>query len=128
MVLDMKIDTFIVIESGETYSFSSFEELVRSFLGEDYYELSNADKKNRLEIKAYSNLLGTNNKINNFVLDNEKTYIYSLLLNTNIILFERVGVNILIPKGISVKVSDNYIIVNNYAKKLLKKGGDNYET
>ena len=128
MVLDMKIDTFIVIESGETYSFSSFKELVRSFLGEDYYELSNADKKNRLEIKAYSNLLGTNNKINNFVLDNEKTYIYSLLLNTNIILFERVGVNILIPKGISVKVSDNYIIVNNYAKKLLKKGGDNYET
>ena len=128
MVLDMKIDTFIVIESGETYSFSSFKELVRSFLGEDYYELSNADKKNRLEIKAYSNLLGTNNKINNFVLDNEKTYIYSLLLNTNIILFERVGVNILIHKGISVKVSDNYIIVNNYAKKLLKKGGDNYET
>lgn len=128
MVLNMKIDKFIVMESGNTYSFSSLEDLVKSFLGDDYYELSDSDKKKRLELKAYANMLGMNSDISDYVLFDEKAFIYSLLINTNIILFEKVGVNVFVDDVINDKKAGNYIVVNKYAKEMLKKLGDNYES
>ncbi len=124
----MKIDKFIVMESGNTYSFSSLEDLVKSFLGDDYYELSDSDKKKRLELKAYANMLGMNSKISDYVLFNEKAFIYSLLINTNIILFEKVGVNVFVDDVLNDEKTGNYVVVNKYAKEMLKKLGDNYES
>ncbi len=127
VVLDMKIDKYVVIESDETYSFSSFEEFVKAFLGEDYYNLSNSDKKKRLRVKAYANMIGTDKKAKDYVFTDEKTFFYSLVINTSIVILERAGVNILIPSDINVKTSDNYIVVNNYVKNLLRRYGDSHE-
>lgn len=121
----------IVIENGKNYQFDTEKELVEKLLGDNYYHLSNDEKRELLKIKAIANSINNNMEIlesqdysdiyNNYILINEKTYILSLLISGNITLLERVDSEIFTGTLDKSKFTKNYIIVNNFAKQILEQ-------
>ena len=91
-------------------------------------------KKKRLELKPVPNSLGRDiqviddlNKLNiqrinnTIIIIDEKTYILSLLSTNKIMLLESVNSNVFIKYIINkINFTKNYIIVNNFAKQILK--------
>ena len=129
-------NNIILIENENDIKCETKEQTVKILLGDDYYNLSEEEKTERMEIRAIANSLN-NPKVriikkgeyidsidsleNTFVIYDEITYIYSLLLTNNITMLEKTKEEIF-TKGLDkTELTKNYIIVNNFAKELLEK-------
>ena len=126
-------NNIILIENENDIKCDTKEQVVKILLGEDYYNLSEEDKVERMEIRAIANSIN-NPKIriikkgekidsleNVFVIYDEITYIYSLLITNNITMLEKTKEEIF-TKGLDkTELTKNYIIVNKFAKELLEK-------
>ena len=104
----------ILIENGKSYQFDSKEELVKYLMGNNYYSLSDEEKRNQLKLNALAKCIN-----NALEIYDEQTYILSLLLTNRVTLLESIDSNIF-TKGLDKeKIKNNYIIVNTFAKELL---------
>ena len=124
---------FIIIENGEECQTDDFKDIVKILIDENYYDLSNEEKKEAIERKAIANTLGTDFKVINnmddikniddiegkIIIKDATTYILSLLLTNKIILLERKDANFFTSKINVNDIKENYIIINAYAKELL---------
>ena len=124
----------IIIENGKQYQYDTESEVVKKLISEQYYELCEKDRQQILKKKAIANSLNNNMEIldsaqieksakidNKFILLNERTYILSLLTADNIILLERVDSNIFTNSLDKSKFTKKYIVVNKFAKQILKQ-------
>ena len=122
----------ILIEGNEKYQFDTLEELIETIIHNKYYEMSENVKKEQLELKAFANCMQENVDIvsngekltsidGKFIIQDEITYVLSLLLLNKVMLLERTNSNIFTKNLDKSNISDNYIIVNHYAEDLLKK-------
>ena len=88
------------------------------------------EKLEKREMKAIANCINNSFEIvenvnskdleNKFVIKDETTYVLSLLIINKIILLERIDSNIYTSSIDKSNMKDNYIIVNKFAKELLK--------
>ena len=120
----------ILIVGEEKKQFDIKEELIENLLGSDYYDLTEEEQQKRRYLKAMINLMGDEKKISNstdikedgaFYINNEDTYIMSLLKMDRVILLERKGAMVYTNKIDIKDIEDNYIILNSFADELLEK-------
>jgi len=92
----------------------------------------------KLELKAFANCMLTDKEVvkkyegdleGKFIIQDEITYIYSLLLLNKVTLLESTKSNYLTGALDKTNISDNYVIVNHFAKELLENylGGSDYD-
>lgn len=121
----------IIIENGEQYQYNALEDIVKELIDEEYYDMSQEEKNQKIEMKALANCLNNEMKVvkkvedsnieGKFIIKDEITYILSLLITGNILLLERIDSNIFTKNLNKTNFKDNYVIVNNFAKELLEK-------
>ena len=124
------LNKVIIIEDDNKVQCDSVEEVVKTLIDEKYYELDEKEKLEKREMKAIANCINNSFEIvenvnskdleNKFVIKDETTYVLSLLIINKIILLERIDSNIYTSSIDKSNMKDNYIIVNKFAKKLLK--------
>ena len=120
----------ILVENGKDFQSNSIEEIVRALIDDEYYSLPDEVKKEKMKIKARANTLTHDMDIvekikgndfdNKFIIKDEITYILSLLTLNKVLLLERTDANIFVNVQNDNETEGNYIIVNKYAKDLLK--------
>lgn len=131
------LNKLILIENGQSRQFSKEEDLIKYFLGSGYYNQSEGEKFQQMELNALAKCIGTDMKVvkinraeaqkekidlkNKFIVYDEKTYILSLLLTQRAMLLESIDSNIFTGNLDKTGITDNYIIVNTFAEKLLDK-------
>lgn len=127
------MENLIVIEGKEKYKYNDIESLIKGFINEKYYNMSETEQKNELEKKAIANTIQDNIKIYNmeskaqnydkeaFILYDEITYILSMLKFNKIILLEKTNANIFGKYINKENITDNYIIVNKFANEIIQK-------
>ena len=127
------MENLIVIEGKEKYKYNDIESLIKGFINERYYNMSETEQKNELEKKAIANTIQYNIKIYNmeskaqnydkeaFILYDEITYILSMLKFNKIILLEKTNANIFGKYINKENITDNYIIVNKFANEIIQK-------
>lgn len=125
------LEKIIIIENGEEVQCETLEEIVKILIDEDYYNMSQEDRTKKMRMKAIANCI--NNKMEivaniedkniegKFIVRDEITYILSLLTTNNIILLERIDANIFTKDIPKENLKGNYIVVNKFAKELLKR-------
>ena len=106
----------IAIENGEYFQYDKLEDLAKDLIDDNFYEMSQEERINKMHIKAFANGLERNNIIS---IKNEKEYILHLLVLNRIILLEKIDSEIFIKDIDKSKIKDNYIVVNTFAQKLL---------
>jgi len=122
----------IIIEDGKQFEFETEQDLVKKLIAENYYNLGENEKKEKLKICAIANSINKkveiveeisdkNNLENKIICSNERAFILSLIINSNLILLENVNSNVFINGLDKTNFTKNYIIVNKFAKKLLKE-------
>lgn len=124
----------IIIENGEEIQCNTLEEVVKTLIDENYYNMTQSQKIEKMKIKALANCINNKKKVvqemtvnlaNNleeiFIINDEITYILSLLTTNNLLLLERRDSNIFTGELNKENLKDNYIIVNTFAKELLNK-------
>ncbi|MBR2787059.1 MAG: hypothetical protein IKD76_06175 [Clostridia bacterium] len=122
----------IIIENGKEYQFSTLEEIVKALIDSNYYEMSKEQRIKRMKMLALANSI--NNKVEieekvvrnseiegKFIIKDEITYILSLLVMNKILLLERKDANVFTTELDKSNMKDNYIIVNTFAKILLRE-------
>ena len=124
------LNKVIIIEDDNKVQCDSIEEVVKTLIDEKYYELDEKEKLEKREMKAIANCINNSFEIvenvnskdleNKFVIKDETTYVLSLLIINKIILLERIDSNIYTSSIDKSNMKDNYIIVNKFAKELLK--------
>lgn len=124
------LSKIIIIENDNKVQCDSVEEVVKTLIDEKYYELDEKEKLEKREMKAIANCINNSFEIvenvnskdleNKFVIKDETTYVLSLLIINKIILLERIDSNIYTSSIDKSNMKDNYIIVNKFAKELLK--------
>ena len=124
------LNKVIIIEDDNKVQCDSVEEVVKTLIDEKYYELDEKEKLEKREMKAIANCINNSFVIvenvnskdleNKFVIKDETTYVLSLLIINKIILLERIDSNIYTSSIDKSNMKDNYIIVNKFAKELLK--------
>ena len=124
------LNKVIIIEDDNKVQCDSVEEVVKTLIDEKYYELDEKEKLEKREMKAIANCINNSFEIvenanskdleNKFVIKDETTYVLSLLIINKIILLERIDSNIYTSSIDKSNMKDNYIIVNKFAKELLK--------
>ena len=127
------MENLIVIEGKEKYKYNDIESLIKGFINERYYNMSETEQKNELEKKAIANTIQDNIKIYNmeskvknydkeaFILYDEITYILSMLKFNKIILLEKTNANIFGKYINKENITDNYIIVNKFSNEIIQK-------
>ena len=127
------MENLIVIEGKEKYKYNDIESLIKGFINERYYNMSETEQKNELEKKAIANTIQDNIKIYNmeakaqnydkeaFIIYDEITYILSMLKFNKIILLEKTNANIFGKYINKENITDNYIIVNKFANEIIQK-------
>ena len=127
------MENLIVIEGKEKYKYNDIESLIKGFINERYYNMSETEQKNELEKKAIANTIQDNIKIYNmgskvqnydkeaFIVYDEITYILSMLKFNKIILLEKTNANIFWKYINKENITDNYIIVNKFANEIIQK-------
>ncbi|MBF0926667.1 MAG: hypothetical protein HXK65_01345 [Clostridiales bacterium] len=127
------MENLIVIEGKEKYKYNDIESLIKGFINERYYNMSETEQKNELEKKAIANTIQDNIKIYNmeskaqnydkeaFIVYDEITYILSMLKFNKIILLEKTNANIFGKCINKENITDNYIIVNKFANEIIQK-------
>ena len=95
------MENLIVIEGKEKYKFEDLESLVKRFINNNYYNMSEDERKIELEKKSIANTMLRKIKVfeldndlsnldeNAFILFDEFTYILSLLKFNIIVLLEK---------------------------------------
>ena len=124
------LSKIIIIENDNKVQCDSEEEVIKLLIDKRYYELSEKEKLEKREMKAIANCINNSFEIvenvnskdleNKFVIKDETTYVLSLLIINKIILLERIDSNIYTSSINKSNMKDNYIIVNKFAKELLK--------
>lgn len=143
-------DVKLILLNGEkTYELKSYDELIELFFGKEYKTLSFEEKYEIRFKKAFPITIETETelvdtrvgKINGnakveserytfskaFIIDNEKTFILSLLKFKDIVLLEKINENIFYIEGIiediekntNMGIENEYIPINNIVDKLL---------
>ena len=127
------MENLIVIEGKEKYKFDNLESLVKRFINYNYYNMSENEKKIELEKKSIANTMLRKNKViklendfsnfdeNAFILYDEFTYIVSLIKFDIIVLLEKTDANIFGKYINKEGITDNYIILNKFDNKIMKK-------
>ena len=120
----------IIIENDEQYQYDTLEDIVKELIDENYYNISQEEKIKKMEIKALANCLNNDMEVvqklkdgdieDKYIIKDEITYILSLLITGNILLLERIDSNIFTKYLDKSIFTDNYVIVNTFAKELLK--------
>ena len=124
------LSKIIIIENDNKVQCDSEEEVIKLLIDKRYYELSEKEKLEKREIKALANCINNKMQIvedadsedieNKFIIKDEITYVLSLLITNKIILLERIDSNISTANINTSEMKDNYVIVNKFAKELLK--------
>ena len=125
---DRAVDLIKTVE--DKVQCDSEEEVIKLLIDKRYYELSEKEKLEKREIKALANCINNKMQIvedadsedieNKFIIKDEITYVLSLLITNKIILLERIDSNIYTANINKSEMKDNYVIVNKFAKELLK--------
>lgn len=127
------MENLIIIEGKEKYKYNDIESLIKGFINEKYYNMSETEQKNELEKRAIANTIQDNIKIYNmeskaqnydkeaFIVYDEITYILSMLKFNKIILLEKTNANIFGKYINKENITDNYIIVNKFANEIIQK-------
>lgn len=126
------LDKLIIIEDDKDYQCSTFEEIVKYLINENYYNLTKQEKENIIMKKAIENaidkglkIIKNNNQIKDlnksFIIIDEMTVILSIIKDqSKIVLLERKDSNIF-NKYIKIpNNNDNYAIINTFATQALK--------
>lgn len=124
------LNNLIAIEKKNDYQCNTINELVKKLIDEKYYELTLEQRKNKMKMLAMANTLNKKMEIvdncscdninGKFIIKDEFTYILSLLICGNIVLLEKKESNVFIKYTNVPESRDNYIIVNKFAKDILK--------
>ena len=124
------LNNLIAIEKKNDYQCNTINELVKKLIDEKYYELTLEQRKNKMKMLAMANTLKKKMEIvdncscdninGKFIIKDEFTYILSLLICGNIVLLEKKESNVFIKYTNVPESKDNYIIVNKFAKDILK--------
>ena len=120
----------IIIENGKEIQCNTLEDVVRTLIDENYYNMTPFQKIEKMKMKALANCINNKKEIvqelpanegiqDKFIIQDEITYVLSLLTTNNILLLERKDSNIFTKSLDKGKLKDNYIIVNTFAKELL---------
>lgn len=127
------MENLIVIEGNNKYQYKDIESLIEAFINKNYFSMSEEERKNELEKKAFANTIQNNIKIVNFekdkknfdedvfVLYDEFSYILSMLKFNKMILLERTDANIFGRYINKENMQDNYIIINKFANEIMGK-------
>lgn len=127
------MENLIVIEGKEKYQYRDIESLVEKFINENYFYMTEADRKAELEKRAIINnqqnkikICKLDNKTTNFdknafIIYDEITYILSLLKFNKIILLEKTNANILGKYINKENIDENYLILNRFADEIMQK-------
>lgn len=123
----------ILIENNEEYQCDTIQEVVEMLIDKDFYKLVKEEQINKMKMCAIANCLSNKMKVieekelekncdidEKFIIKDEMTYILSLLTTNNIMLLERIDSNVFTSSLDKSKFDNNYIIVNKFAKDLLK--------
>lgn len=128
------LDKLIIIEDDKDYQYSTFEEIVKYLINENYYNLTKQEKENIIMKKAIENAIDKGLKIiknknqikekdlnKSFIIIDEMTVILSIIKEqSKIVLLERKDSNIF-NKYIKIpNNNDNYTIINTFATQALK--------
>lgn len=126
------LDKLIIIKDDKDYQCSTFEEIVKYLINENYYNLTKQEKENIMMKKAIEKavdkglkIIKNNNQIKDlnksFIIIDEMTVILSIIKDqSKIVLLERKDSNIF-NKYIKIpNNNDNYAIINTFATKALK--------
>ena len=111
------LDKLIIIKDDKDYQCSTFEEIVKYLINENYYNLTKQEKENIMMKKAIEKAVDKGLKI---IID-EMTVILSIIKDqSKIVLLERKDSNIF-NKYIKIpNNNDNYAIINTFATQALK--------
>ena len=128
------LDKLIIIKDDKDYQCSTFEEIVKYLINENYYNLTKQEKENIIMKKAIENAIDKGLKIiknkdqikekdlnKSFIIIDEMTVILSIIKDqSKIVLLERKDSNIF-NKYIKIpNNNDNYAIINTFATQALK--------
>ena len=126
------LDKLIIIKDDKDYQCSTFEEIVKYLINENYYNLTKQEKENIMMKKAIEKavdkglkMIKNNNQIKDlnksFIIIDEMTVILSIIKDqSKIVLLERKDSNIF-NKYIKIpNNNDNYAIINTFATQALK--------
>lgn len=126
------LDKLIIIKDDKDYQCSTFEEIVKYLINENYYNVTKQEKENIIMKKAIENaidkglkIIKNNNQIKDlnksFIIIDEMTVILSIIKDqSKIVLLERKDSNIF-NKYIKIpNNNDNYAIINTFATQALK--------
>ena len=128
------LDKLIIIEDDKDYQCSTFEEIVKYLINENYYNLTKQEKENIIMKKAIENAIDKGLKIiknknqikekdlnKSFIIIDEMTVILSIIKDqSKIVLLEKKDSNIF-NKYIKIpNNNDNYTIINTFATQVLK--------
>lgn len=130
----------IIIEGENQLQCDSEQDVIRALISNDYYQLSAKEQYEKMRLMATANLIGKSNVQivdkenikegesleNKFVLFDEKTYVLSLLIHSNVNILENIDSNVYIGDLDKSKFTKNYVLVNKFAKELLEKYVNNY--
>ena len=127
----------IVVEHGRKSEFDNIQDMVKTFLGENYYDLTEEERYKKLRLRTYMNA-GINNlpitditrgqevediEKNQYILLNELTFLLSLAKNNDIVIYEN-DKSDKFTKGIEKqgleRISENYVRVNDCANQILE--------
>lgn len=139
----MELKNLILIENGKSKGFDNLEDLIRELLGSNYYNLGKEEKMELMELNAKAKVLNSEHNVvilnnenkskisvdNNFVVYDEITYVLSSLLVKRYFILEKESCNIFTKDldKTDTKNETEYIILNTFAKELLKKYIDKIE-
>ena len=131
------LNKLILIENFKNYQFSKQEELIEYLMGDNYYSQTEEEKKELMKLNGLAKCLKTDLEVielkeiknkqqkidvkNKFIIYDEMTYVLSLLITNRVMLLEQTSSNIFTSNLDKTNITDNYIIVNTFAEKLLDK-------
>ena len=136
------MENIIIVEEKEKYVFENIEEVVKQFLGKDFYDLSEEEKYKRLRMRTAMNSSFRNIQIKDlkkgekvldikeeqYIVYDEETFLLSLAKNNDIVIYEKENANLFaknIDKSNLERVAKEYIRINDCANELLENRMEN---
>ena len=132
-----KMGNIVIIEGKNKYCFRNLEEIIKQFLGKDFYNLSKEEQYKKIRMKTVMN--STFRKIpikdlkkgetvtdvskEQYIIYDEEILLLSLAKNNDIVIYEKENANIFvknIDKNKLEKFKNEYIIVNYCANELIE--------
>ena len=131
------MENIIIVEEKEKYVFENIEEVVKQFLGKDFYNLNEEEKYKRLRMRTAMNSSFRNIPIKDlkkgekvldikeeqYIVYDEETFLLSLAKNNDIVIYEKENANLFaknIDKSNLERVAKEYIRINDCANELLE--------